>query len=378
MKTQIRPFWLTVINLLWKQKSIVWLSGVRRVGKTVLCRQVKDGVYFNCDLPSVQRQLEDPESFFLRHGTESPLILDEIHRISDPALVLKIAADEYPSIKILATGSSTLQVTGKFRDSLTDRKRTMHLPPVLWQECLDVFDPIDLDRRLLHGGLPSVMLGAQPDPSFFEDWIDSFYARDIQELFGIRNRSGFMALFKLVALRNGGLLDISDLAKQAGISRPTVSAHLDAMEMAHAIIRVPPFYGGGHREIVRRPRIFAFDTGLTAHVRGWTTLRESDQGLLWENLVLDELRTAFPPRALHYWRDKSQREIDFVVEHSDGRLDTWEAKISPDALDGDALSVFRRLYPKGDNHLVCPYVREPYNISKRNLNIRVCSTSDLG
>ncbi len=375
MKTQHRPFWMEEIHRLWNQKSIIWLSGVRRVGKTVLCRQIDNGVYFNCDLPSVQRQLSDPEAFFLQHRTGKPLLLDEVHRISDPALVLKIAADEHPDLRILATGSSSLQATEKFRDSLTDRKRSLHLPPVLWRECLVSFGCCNLEHRLLHGGLPGVLLSEQPAPAFFEDWMDSFYARDIQELFGIRNRTGFMALLKLIALRNGGLLDITDLAKDAGISRPTVTAHLDAMEIAHAIIRLPPFCGGGHREIVRRSRIFAFDTGLVAHIRGWETLRENDCGLLWENLVLDELRAVYPLRSLHYWRDKSQREIDFVVEHPNGRVDALEAKINPDALDGASLKVFRQWYPQGDNYLVCPYVRAPYVIPKNGLLVHVVSTS---
>ena len=145
-----------------------------------------------------------------------------------------------------------------------------------------------LDHRLLHGGFPEQLLASTPQPAFYEDWIDSFYARDILELFGIRNRSGFLSLLQLVCLRNGGQLDISDLAKKTGLSRPTVMSHLDAMEIAHAVIRIPPYHGGGHREIIRQPRIYAFDTGLVAHVQGWESIRESDRGVLWENLVLDE------------------------------------------------------------------------------------------
>lgn len=369
-----RPFWLGEIARLWRQKPIVWLSGVRRVGKTSLSRQIADGHYYNCDLPSVQRQLADPEMFFAQHRSKAPLLLDEVHRIADPALALKIAADEFPGLRILATGSSTLQATGKFRDSLTDRKRSVHLCPVLWSECQGSFEQPDLNRRLLHGGLPGVLLGGRPDPSFFADWMDSFYARDIQELFGVRNRTGFMALFKLIALRNGGLLDITDLAKQAGTSRPTVLAHLDAMEISHAILRVPPFHGGGPREIVRRPRVFAFDTGIVAHIRGWESIREDDRGLLWENLVLDELRAVMPHDAIHYWRDKSQRAIDFIVAHASGSVDAIEAKINPDALDPDALKAFRKLYPRGNNFLICPFVREPHVLKIGGLNVEVRNT----
>ena len=372
-----RSFWIERIEALWRIKPIVWLSGVRRVGKTSLCRLMPTGHFFNCDLPSTQRQLSDPEAFFAQYKRDAPLLLDEVHRIADPALALKIAADEFPGLRILATGSSTLQATRKFKDSLTDRKRALHLLPVLWRECLGAFDCPDLDRRLLRGGLPGILLADTPTPDFFEDWMDSYYARDIQELFGVRNRTGFMALLKLVALRNGGLLDVTDLAKESGLSRPTVMAHLDAMEIAHAIIRIPPFHGGGRREIVRRPRVYAFDTGLVAHVRGWTTIREDDRGLLWENLVLDELRATHPPPAIHYWRDKSHREIDFFVEQSEGRVDALEAKINPDAFESEALRVFRQLYPRGSNYLICPFVREPYILRRDGLSVEVRSTPDI-
>ena len=370
-----RTFWLNQIHELWRRKPLVWLSGVRRSGKTSICRQIPEGRYFNCDLPSVQRQLADPEAFFIQQGKKATLLLDEVHRIADPALALKIAADEFPGLRILATGSSTLQATSKFRDSLTDRKRTLHLPPVLWHECLTCFDQPGLDRRLLQGGLPGALLADALDPAFFADWMDSFYARDILDLFGVRNRTAFMALLKLIGLRNGGLLDITDLGKEAGISRPTVMSHLDAMEIAHALIRVPPFHGGGHREIVQRPRIFLFDTGLVAHIRGWERIREDDRGLLWENLVLDELRASHPPDTVHYWRDKSQREVDFVIPRPEGRVDAIEAKINPDAFDAANLTVFRRLYPTGKNVLFCPFVKTPYTLTKNGLLIEVRATA---
>jgi predicted AAA+ superfamily ATPase len=369
-----RTFWCNRVRQLWNERGIVWLSGVRRSGKTSLCRQISEKSLLNCDLPSVKRQCADPEFFLAQQSSGATLILDEVHRLEDPSLLLKIAADTRPDLRILATGSSTLDATPKFRDSLTDRKRTLHLPPVLWSECMAEFDVHDLDRRLLNGGLPKPLLAGEHDPDFFEDWIDSFYARDIQELFGVRNRTGFLKVLTLSCLRNGGQLDITDLAKESGMSRTTVMAHLDAMEIAHAIIRLPPFHGGGHREVIAQPRIYAFDTGLVAHVRGWEKIRETDRGHLWENLVLDELRAHTSTSTIHYWRDKSRREVDFVVERSGGRVDAIEAKINPDAFDIDCLRAFRELYPCGDNLLVCPFVKEAYFMKKGPFDICVCSS----
>ncbi len=371
-----RPFWIGRIHALWRQKSIVWLSGVRRTGKTSLCRLLEPAIYFNCDLPSVQRQCLDPEFLLRELPPGKPLILDEIHRLADPSQLLKIAADVFPDRKIIATGSSTLDASRKFRDTLTDRKRALHLPPVLWRECGEAFGGISLDRRLLHGGLPPQLLAAQPIPEFFEDWTDSFYARDIQELFGIRNRAGFLAVFKTVCLQNGGLLDVSHIARETGLSRATVTAHLDALEIAHAVIRIPPFHGGGMKEIVRQPRVYAFDTGMVAHVRGWHDIREEDRGRLWENLVLDELRSGFPPASIHYWRDTAKREVDFVVEQ--GRVaHAIEAKINPERFQRDGLDAFRALHPKGRNFVVCPHVANPYPLRRDGLSLTVCAPAHL-
>lgn len=354
-----RKIWLDQIHSAWKTRNILWLSGVRRAGKTTLISQIEGIHKLNCDLPSAKRALADPE-FFLQSCNEDILALDEIHRINDPSNLLKIAADEYPDIKILATGSSTLAATHKFKDSLTDRKRSIHLPPVLWRETQSSFSIKNLQVRLLRGGLPGYLLSNEKDPAFFEDWIDSFYARDIQELFNVRNRSGFISLFHLLGLQSGGLLDLTSLSKKIGISRPTVMSYLDAMEIAHAIYRLPPFFGGGHREIIKQPKAYLFDTGFISHIRGWETIRSEDAGFLWEHLVLDELRFDFPPRTIHYWRDKSGREIDFVIDRGAGNIDVYEAKYQPDAFEPKHMQHFRKLYPNGQNFIISPFIKTPY------------------
>ncbi|MEI6655579.1 MAG: hypothetical protein WCP45_12490 [Verrucomicrobiota bacterium] len=70
-----------------------------------------------------------------------------------------------------------------------------------------------------------------------------------------------------------------------------------------------------------------------------------------------ELRAATPHATIHYWRDKSQREIDFIVAHANGAADALEAKINPDALDPAAFKAFRAFHPRGTNYLICPFVR---------------------
>lgn len=371
-----RPYWLKRVRAVWQKRPIAWLAGVRRVGKTTLARMLPDTVYLNCDLPSEAQRLEDPEMFFRAQPEKAVIVMDEVHRLSDPSRVLKIAADEFPGLRVLATGSSTLAATRKFRDALTGRKLVLTLFPVLWTECEEEFRIPDLDRRLLNGGLPEFLLNPARDEHLFSEWMDSFYARDIQELFAVRERAGFLKLLLLMLRQSGGQADYTGLSRECDLSRPTVKAYLEAMSIACALFPLPPFHGGGRREIVRRPKIYGFDTGFVAYAHGWKDIRDDDRGLLWEHLVLDVLRAATWGEGLHFWRDKSGREVDFAVRR--GRdVDAVECKIHVDRFDPKPLAVFRDFYPRGSNYLVCPGIKSPFGRRFGRLVVKIVGCRDL-
>ena len=193
-----RRFWHNRIETAWKHRSIVWLSGVRRVGKTCLCQTLSDIEYFDCELPRVRRLIEDPQAFLDSIGN-GRVVLDEVHRLPNPSELLKIAADHYPQIQIIATGSSTLGASAKrrslqariaSRDTLVGRKSELWLTPLIKAD-LRAFNRVDLHHRLLHGGLPPFFLEAElPEPDF-QEWIDAYWAKEIQELFRLERHYSF-------------------------------------------------------------------------------------------------------------------------------------------------------------------------------------------
>jgi predicted AAA+ superfamily ATPase len=168
-------------------------------------------------------------------------------------------------------------------------------------------------------------------------------------------------------MQSGGILEITRLAKESGLSRPTVMAHIEAMSVAHAITLIPPFFGGGKKEIVKRPKVYSFDTGFVTHVKGWTEIRESDRGFLWEHLVLDMLRVAYG--SVYYWTDKAKNEIDFIVKEQGGKLHTIECKINPDRYSSGSVMKFREYYPQGRNFCFCPHIKVPYKLSLGNIDV---------
>lgn len=353
-----RPFWIERIEGCWRKAPIVWLSGVRRVGKTTLAAELGNAEFLNCDLPSVQNLLDDPEAFY-RSLSQPRLILDEVHQLPDPSRLLKIGADAFPNLKILATGSSTLAATQKFRDSLTGRKRNLHLAPVRHDE-LRAFGIRDLRHRLHRGGLPPALLAGEYDPGFYSEWLDSYYARDVQELFRVEKRGGFLKLVESVLRLSGGQLAATALANVCGLSRPTVQTYLDVLELTHVAAFVRPYSGGGPRELVRQPKVYGFDTGFVAFARGWADLRPEDCGLLWEHLVLDRLLSDPAEPKVRYWRDKDQHELDFVIPGVRGMVDAIECKWDAARFDPKNLKIFRTLHPTGKNFVVAANLIKAY------------------
>ncbi len=369
-----RPFWNGRLVAAWKQAPIIWLTGPRRVGKTVLAQSLPHAEFLNCDLPSVVERLRDPESFY-RSVKKRFVVFDEVHQLSDPSRLLKIGADGFPRLRILATGSSTLAATQKFRDSLTGRKRVIEFVPVLHEE-LPAFGIVDVRDRLLRGGLPPALLAADHNPEFYVEWMDSYFARDVQELFRLEKRAGFLRVLELLLRQSGGMLDVSKVATESQISRPTVTNWLEVYQITHVMHLVRPFSGGGRREIVAQPKVFGFDTGLVCHTRGWDNLRTEDCGVLWEHLVLDTLISAGLAK-IHFWRDKQQREIDFVVPRSRDTVDAFECKWNPEAFETRNLGAFREQYPKGKNYVVSPLTCPTYERVQNGLKVVVVSPGEL-
>jgi uncharacterized protein len=369
-----RPLWIRRLQQAWKQVPVVWLTGVRRVGKTVLAQSLPDTEFLNCDLPSTAERVRDPESFF--RSVKRPVVtLDEVHQLPDPSRVLKIAADGFPRLKVLATGSSTLAATQKFRDSLTGRKRTVELVPVLAEE-LPAFGVTDIRDRLARGGLPPALLAEERPREFYSEWMDSYFARDVQELFRLEKRGAFLKLLELVLRQSGGLLEISSLAKHSGVSRPTVMNWLDVFQITHVAHLLRPYAEGGRREILAQPKLYGFDTGFVCHARGWDQLRAEDCGLLWEHLVLDTL-LAIPAATICFWRDKQHREVDFVIPRGRRGADTIECKWDADAFEVRGLAAFRENYPRGRNFVVSPQTVTRYSRKIGGLEVEFLPVAEL-
>lgn len=371
----VRSTWKKRIQKELSIKSVLWLTGVRRTGKTTLCREIVGDSYYDCELPRVRKLFDDPEEFFKSQPSKL-IAIDEIHRLDNPSEVLKIASDYFPQVKVIATGSSTLSATSKFKDALTDRKRTMTLTPLNSSD-LGFLKGKDLVFRLMRGGLPPFYLAQEFPESSFQDWLDSFWAKDIEELFKIESKSAFLKFFELIALQSGGMFEAKSFSSPCGVSHTTIANYLQVLDKTHIVSILRPFNKRAQNEIISAPKIYFFDTGFINYFHGRTELHTSELGHLWEHYVLNELISVVPKEAINYWRDKSKNEIDFVIKKRGQDPIAIECKWASEDLNLKAILNFRKLHPKGENYVVTAKAENVKSQTVNGILIQFCTLESL-
>ncbi|MEW6006867.1 MAG: ATP-binding protein [bacterium] len=371
----LRKFWIERINEAWKKRSVIWLSGVRRSGKTYLCQSLPKIEYFDCELPRVRAMMEDPQSF-LNNLTGHKIVLDEIHRLINPSEILKIAADHYPKIKIIATGSSTLSASTKFKDTLTGRKVELWLTPMILRDTSD-FGNLDLTHRFLYGGLPPFFLAKKLPERDFQEWMDAYWAKDIQELFRLEKRHSFIRFAEMLFMQSGSIFEANKFARPCEVSRTTISNYLSVLDATFVVHIIRPYSSHRPNEIVSAPKVYAFDTGFACYYRGWSELRQEDKGYLWEHLVLNEMQAHLQTRRILYWRDKRGHEVDFILSDLRGAPVAIECKWSQSEFDARNIISFRKQYPKGNSFVVSTDIDRPFSKSYGNIAIRFVGIRNL-
>lgn len=319
--------------------------------------------------------MEDPQSFLedLRGRT---MVLDEVHRLANPSEILKIAADHYPDTKIVATGSSTLGVSAKFKDTLAGRKSELWLTPMISTDLID-FKQTDLKHRFIHGGLPPFFLAKTLPEREFQEWTEAYWAKDIQELFRLERRYSFLKFTELLMVQSGGIFEATRFARPCEVSRATISNYLAVLETTFVVHIIRPFSSHRPTEIISAPKVYAFDTGFMCYYRGWHDLRNEDFGTLWEHYVLNEILAHTQSRRVLYWRDKRGHEIDFILAKRQSEPMAIECKWSSSEFDPANIKAFRKQYPKGNNFVVAADVKRTFSHAYDDIQVRFVGLEDL-
>lgn len=365
----IKPRWFgrnlqTALRVL----PVVVVTGARQTGKTTLVKSLEaKRVFYTLDDVGVLDQAQrHPESLLATR----PLTLDEVQRAPQLLLAVKRAVDERRRAgDFLLTGSANLLLMERVSDTLAGRALYLELPPFCpaeWLERPDALQPLDrlfasdFDLRewpeatgdwtvwLLRGGFPPAVTieGDVERHLWFSAYIQTYLERDLRQLSAVSSLPDFQRVMSLAAHRTARLVNQADLARDAALSHPTTHRYLNLLETGCLITRLKTYATNPSVAIVKAPKLMWTDCGLAAALAGIRSSADLanrlDGGFWLEQTLFQTLQTwrALEPsrRHLHFWRDRSGHEVDFVLEQ-DGKLVALEVKNSSQVTSSDAAGI---------------------------------------
>jgi len=327
-------------KLLFKEKVII-IYGARQVGKTTLVREIQKkysekSLYLNCDEPDIRNSLVNKTSTELKNilGNNKFVVIDEAQRVENIGLTLKLIADNFPDIQIIATGSSSFELSNKISEPLTGRKYEFYLYPFSWQELSQKYSSLELNRllenRIIFGMYPEIINKPDESEINLKSITKSYLYKDVLQFQEIKNSDLLYKLLQALALQIGNEVSYNGLANLLEIDKKTVSRYIRILEQAFVIFRLNPFGRNLRTELKKMRKIYFYDTGIrNALINNLNPLNlRTDTGALWENFIISE-RIKFNNQQknanIYFWRTRQKQEIDYIEEY-DGNLFAYEFK----------------------------------------------------
>lgn len=341
----IRDTLSEIQEVLFQDKVIV-IYGTRRVGKTTLAQYIlnkypnKKSNYFNCEDVRTRRLLEDTsvENFRRAFSQYDLVVFDEAQIVRNIGFSLKLLHDSFPELQIVATGSSSFELSNKIGEPLVGRARYFTLYPFSLNEITTDFLQTDssIEHILRFGLYPTVINKSEKEMKReITDITNGYLYKDIFALEGLRHSQLLTDLLTQLALQVGSEVSYNELASSLRISIETLQKYIELLEKCFVLFVLPAFNRNLRKEVGKKTRkIYFYDLGVrNALINQFAPLNlRNDVGALWENFCIIELikkahnKGFFPNN--YFWRTYEGKEIDFI-EESDGILNAYEFKYSP-------------------------------------------------
>lgn len=308
------------------QFPIVSLVGPRQSGKTTLVRNLfPDYQYISLEDPDHQLfAREDPRHFLDTYPER--IILDEAQRVPELFSYLQTLTDQSNQTgQFILTGSQHFLMMESISQTLAGRTAIHTLLPFSLCEIGERYQESDYSEYIFTGGYPRIYDRQIPPQDFYPGYIQTYVERDVRNLRHVSDLHTFQLFLRLCAGRIGQLMNYSSLANDAGISHSTARAWISLLEASFIITLMQPYHRSFNKRLVKSPKLYFIDTGLAASLLG---LENHEQlathhmiGSLFENMVVAEyLKMRYNQgRRInsYFWRDKTGREIDLIIEQAD-------------------------------------------------------------
>lgn len=322
----------------------ILLFGARRVGKTVLMRELikafkgKTMLLNGEDYDTISLLHERSISNYkhLLDGIDL-LAIDEAQNIPDIGSKLKLIVDEIEGIRVIASGSSSFDLLNKAGEPLVGRSTQFHLNPFSQKEITQIENALDtkrnLESRLIYGSYPEVVTleSFERKTDYLRDIVGAYLLKDILAIDGLKNSGKMRELLRLIAFQMGSEVSYDELGRQLGMSKNTVGKYLDLLSKVFVIYRLGAYSRNLRKEVVKAGKWYFYDNGIrNAIIGNFNPLAvRQDVGSLWENYLISErikmCCNQTQAKEFYFWRTYDNQEIDLIEESSEG-LSAFEFK----------------------------------------------------
>ncbi len=309
---------------------VLAVTGPRQSGKTTLSRLLfADKPYVSLeDLDQREFASQDPRGFLAQFPDGA--VLDEAQRCPDlfSYLQTRVDQDGRPGLFVL-NGSSQFDLLARITQSLAGRVAVVRLLPFSLSELqAEAQAPASLEDLLFRGLYPPLYDRALDPHVWYGNYVATYVERDVRQMVNVRDLTAFQRFVRLCAGRTGQLLNLSSLSADCGITHPTARSWLSVLEASYIVHLLPPHQRNFNKRLVKAPKLYFVDTGLAAWLLGIQTPQQlvfhPYRGALMETWVVSELLKARYHRGLvsnvYFWRDKTGREVDVLVDRGDALL----------------------------------------------------------
>ncbi len=336
----------------------VVLTGPRQSGKTTLCRMLfpKSHTFISLEDPDIRNRAKEDPLGFLSQFTP-PLILDEIQYLPELLSYIKTRIDEdrKPGQWIL-TGSQNFVLMQNVSQSLAGRAAVLSLlpfslaerlgnaekakTPAQWLKWLNIKcayeKKVTLSELILRGFYPEIATRRQVDRKLWcGSYVTTYLERDVRNLANVGDLSQFERFLRVCATRTGRILNLSELARDIGISVPTAKRWLSLLETGYQVYLLYPYYRNIGKRLVKSPKLYFNDPALCSYLLGLndpdTLMNSPHFGNLFETFVVSDFLKRFlhsgEMPSMYYLRSRDGLEIDLIME-SEGMAHLFEIKSS--------------------------------------------------
>ena len=310
------------------------IIGPRRSGKTTLLKHRYPGWQYVTldDLDHLDWAKRDPKGFV--SGLGSQAIIDEVQRLPVLTVAVKYAIDN-ENARFLMTGSSTLGLLDAAADTLAGRINIVSLPTACWGEnegkaihsILEVQQELphikagnrQLQNAMTYGQFPEVLVQKSEEDKYevLVNYRNTYFTRDLMQLSNIENLDGLLAIFQHLIRSIGSHLEVSNFAREAGISFPTTKKYLNALQQTQLTFKLYGYQYGPAKRHIKAAKTYFADNGI---IQSFNT--RISEGQIIENFVLSELEKRrklgiIPTDQFYYYKSIAGHEVDLVFEIDD-------------------------------------------------------------